>query len=307
MSSVFLQLAIIILAGVLYRRIPGALPPQEIRRVISSIVLNVFIPFLTFGVISTAPLGTDLFTVPIVSISTALIGLALGWLVYARLLRKYLSEPAIGSLILATTWCNAMYMGLPITTSVVGEHVGRVPILYDYLGMTPLLFTIGALVGTRYGTGGERTSIVRGLADVARMPPTITIALALVVNAMGVPVPEWLATAGTSAGKVVAPLMLFSIGLALRLPSWRSIPLLAPAAILRVAVVPILVLPLAGMLILDPDVRLATMLESAMPTMMLTMVFAERYGLDESMLAQAILLSTLLSAITLPQVPLFIR
>ena len=34
--------------------------------------------------------------------------------------------------------------------------------------------------------------------------------------------------------------------------------------------------------------------------MMLTMVFAERYGLDESALAQAILVTTLVSVATLP-------
>ncbi|MEY3385221.1 MAG: hypothetical protein RIR53_32 [Bacteroidota bacterium] len=307
MSSVFLQLAVIMLAGVVYRRLPGTLPPQEIRRVISSIVLNVFIPFLTFGVISAAPLGADLVTVPVVSISTALIGLLLGWLVYAQLLKGRLSEPAIGSLILATTWCNAMYMGLPITTSVVGDHIGRVPILYDYLGMTPLLFTAGALIGTRYGAGQNGTSLAKGLADVARMPPTITIAVALIINALDVPVPDWLTAAGMGAGKVVAPLMLFSIGLSLRMPSWHSIPILMPAAVLRLAIVPALVLPLAGLLITDPDVHLATMLESAMPTMMLTMVFAERFGLDEEVLAQAILVSTLLSMITLPLVPQWIR
>jgi predicted permease len=303
MNLVFLQLALIVVAGILYRRIPNALPPEEIRRVISSIVLNVFIPFLTFGVIATAPMGMDLLTVPVISITTALLGLGLGWLVYARLLRGRLSSPAAGSLILAATWCNAMYMGLPITTSVIGEHVSRVPILYDYLGMTPLLFTLGALIGSRFGAGQVKTSVSRGLTDVFTMPPTITIAAALVVNALDVAIPEWVTSACLSAGKVVAPLMLFSIGLALRLPSWRSIPILMPSVAIRVIIVPALVLPLTGLIIHDADVRLATMLESAMPTMMLTMVFAEKYGLDESVLAQAILLSTLVSALTLPMLP----
>lgn len=303
MSLVFLQLALIVVAGILYRRIPNSLPPQEIRRVISSIVLNVFIPFLTFGVIATAPMGMDLLTVPLISITTALLGLGLGWLVYARLLRRHLSEPAAGSLILAATWCNAMYMGLPITTSVVGEHVSRVPILYDYLGMTPLLFTLGALIGSRYGTAHEKTSIGKGLIDVLRMPPTVSIAVALFVNVVDIPVAEWLINACTSAGKAIAPLMLFSIGLALRLPSLRELPILLPAAAIRVAIVPLIILPLAGMMITDADIRLAVLLESAMPTMMLTMVFAERFGLDESVLAQAILLSTLVSAFTLPVLP----
>lgn len=303
MSLVFLQLALIVVAGILYRRIPNSLPPQEIRRVISSIVLNVFIPFLTFGVIATAPMGMDLLTVPLISITTALLGLGLGWLVYARLLRGRLSSGAAGSLILAATWCNAMYMGLPITTAVVGEHVSRVPILYDYLGMTPLLFTLGALIGSRFGAGQVQTSIVKGLTDVFTMPPAITIAAALVVNALDVPIPEWVTSACLSAGKAIAPLMLFSIGLALRLPSWRSIPILLPSVAVRVIIVPAMVLPLTGLIIHDADVRLATMLETAMPTMMLTMVFAEKYGLDESVLAQAILLSTLVSALTLPMLP----
>lgn len=304
MATIFLQLAVIVLAGALYRRIPGALSSQEIRRVISSVVLNVFIPFLTFGVISMAPTGSDLFTVPIISITTALIGLVLGSVIYTTVLRRYLPDPAIGSLIMAATWCNAMYMGLPITTAVVGEHIGRVPILYDYLGMTPLLFTLGALIGSRYGSGTTSTSIVRGLKDIMLMPPTIAIAAALAVNALDINIPQWCTTACLSAGKVVAPLMLFSIGLALRLPSWRSIPLLLPAVVIRVAVAPLLVVPIAGILIPDQDVRLATVLESAMPTMMLTMVLAERYGLDEAVLAQAILLSTLVSSITLQLIPL---
>jgi predicted permease len=50
----------------------------------------------------------------------------------------------------------------------------------------------------------------------------------------------------------------------------------------------------------DPAVLRSAMLETSMPTMMLTMVFADRYGLDEATLAQAILLSTIVSVATIP-------
>lgn len=307
MTAVFLQLGVMLLAGIGYRAIPGALPAGDIRRVISSIVLHVFIPLLTFGVMSSTPIEQDLLSVPIVSIASCLLGLALGWLVYGWMLRRRLSPPAIGALIVASAWCNAMYMGLPITTAAVGEHIDHVPILFDYLGMTPLLFTIGALICSRYGTSEQSPSFIGGLRQIATMPPTIAIVLGLCCNLAGVPLPSWAVAACEGSGRAIAPLMIFSIGLTLRPPTVAMIPLLLPATLTRVIVVPICILPLADALIGDPDVYAAVMLESAMPTMMLTMVFAERFGLDESTLAQAILLSTIISVITLPQLLLWIR
>lgn len=302
MNSIFLQLGLIVLAGVSYRRLPGSLPASEIRRVISSIVLNIFIPLLTFGVMSRAPIGSDLLTVPIVSISSVLAGLVISWVFYAVFLRSTIAGPAIGSLILASTWCNAMYMGLPITTTIVGEHMSRVPIMFDYLGMTPLLFTVGTLISSRFGTAGEQGGLGRGLVQAMRMPPTLAIAAGLVVNLVGVPIPDWVIAACSAAGKVVAPLMLFSVGLALGMPSLKTVPLLIPSVVIRTVAVPALMLPLTRYLITDPDVFRSVMLEAAMPSMMLTMVFAERFGLDESVLAQAILTSTLFSILTLPYI-----
>ena len=302
MNSVFLQLGLLVLAGVIYRQLPLSLPAQEIRRVISSIVLNIFIPLLTFGVMCRAPIGSDLVTVPIVSISSVICGLILSWIAYAIVLRSQLARSASGSLILASTWCNAMYMGLPITTTIVGEHVSRVPIMFDYLGMTPLLFTAGTLIGTRFGTTSGQSSLGKGLADALRMPPTLAIAAGIIVNLLGIPIPDWTVAACSAAGKVVAPLMLFSIGLALGIPSWKTIPLLLPSVLIRTMVVPALMLPLSRILITDVDVFRSVILEAAMPSMMLTMVFAERFGLDESLLAQAILTSTLFSVLTLPYI-----
>ncbi len=300
MWNVFISLGVVLLAGVLYRFVPGAPPATTVRSVISSIVLNVFVPLLTFGVVSTAPIGSEVWTVPAVSMAAVVVGFVLSWSTYAILLRRFLSRPAIGSLILAGTWCNAMYLGLPISTAVVGIHVAKIPIMYDYMGMTPLLFTVGTIVCVEYGSRGERHTLAEGVAQTLRMPPLIAVVIALVVNLLHIDVPVWLSDACTSAGRAVAPLMLFSIGLALQLPNMRLAPLLAPAVLVRCVLVPVLLAPFAAMLINNTDVYRTVMLETAMPTMMLTMVFADKYGLDESVLAQAILLSTLVAILTLP-------
>jgi predicted permease len=94
--------------------------------------------------------------------------------------------------------------------------------------------------------------------------------------------------------------MLFSIGLTLRLPVRKNVPIIVPAVAIRTILVPLIMVSGTAWLIDDPVVEKAAMLETSMPTMMLTMVFAERYGLDTEALAQAILASTIVSFFTLP-------
>jgi predicted permease len=96
--------------------------------------------------------------------------------------------------------------------------------------------------------------------------------------------------------------MLFSIGLTLRVPDPRHLLIIVPAVAIRTVIVPLILLSATVWLIQDPVVETGAILETAMPTMMLTMVFAEKYGLDTDVLAQAILASTLISIITLPAI-----
>lgn len=300
MLNVFATLGVLLACGVLYRMIPGVPSPQTVRSVIGSVVVNVFIPLLAFEVLATERITSDVWTVPVVSIVTTLIGLMLGLAVYAYALRRHLPRPTIGAMILATTWCNAMYLGLPITLAVVGESAGHVPILFDYAGMTPLLFTVGTFICVAYGGTEKQPSFRNGIVQVLRLPPFIATVAGISVNALGLELPLWFASAAETAGKVVAPLMLFSIGLTLRWPSISRTPLLLPAALIRTVLVPVLVFPLATLLHANDDILRATMLETAMPSMMLPLVFAERYGLDVEALAEAILLSTLIAIGTLP-------
>lgn len=300
MFDVFLQLSIPLTCGILYRFIPGSINAGDVRRVISSIVLNVFIPLLTFGTLSQVQIGEHLWTIPVVSVSAVFVGLALSYLVYGIVLRRYVSPPAAGALILAGTWCNAMYLGLPITTAVLGEPARHIPIEYDYLGMTPLLFSIGTMICVHYGSTDARASFKDAALQVLKLPPMIMIVVAIIVNLLNVPIAPWITASCTSAGKVVPQLMLFSIGLTLRVPDLQYLPRIIPAVGIRTVLVPAIMWSATIWLIQDPIVETGALLETAMPTMMLTMVFAERYGLDTDVLAQAILASTIVSILTLP-------
>ena len=237
-----------------------------------------------------------------IAITVGLASLALSWIVYARFLKNKLSRPTAGALILASTLCNATYLGLPVVQAVVGEEYSQVPLMFDLLGMSVLLFSFGTIICVEFGTRGTKHTFGEGLRQILRLPPMIAAVAGLVYNVLGGTLPEVVDSTLDALGSVVAPLMLFSIGLALSVPKLKALPILAPAIGIKVVVAPLIGFLLVGWLIADPNIALGTHLETAMPTMVLTIVFAERYGLDEEILAQAIVLTTIVSLITLPLV-----
>lgn len=299
MINVFLSLGILLLSGTVLRYVPNIPSAHTIRAVIGTLVLRIFLPALTFSVVYRAPINSDLWAIPAVSACCTIICFGFAWIVFARGLKKWLLAPAIGSLLLASVWCNATYLGLPLVTALIGPEVSRVPVLFDLLAMSPLLFTIGTLICVEYGTRGVQHTIGAGLVQAIKLPPTIAVAVGLIFNISGIPVPDAIMDASTIAGKVVAPLMMVSVGLAMHAPNWRKLPILVPVVLIKLVVAPIVGLMISNLLISDQQIFRAVVLESAMPTMMITMVFAEKYGLDEELLAQAILVTTIVSVVTI--------
>lgn len=302
MLDVFLALFALMAAGILIRFVPRIPSATDLRAAIGSMVLNVFLPALTFQSLATAPLSHELWMIPAISIATALVSAALGWLVVVRVIGSRLHDAQMGALILAATFCNATYLGLPVVTKVVGPDFARIPIVFDMLGMSPVLFTLGAWIGIRYGSSSDQRTIGHSLRSIFTLPPFLAAVAGLLLNIAGVPLPGAVTTFTSMAGSVVAPLMLFSIGLALQAPQRRQAAILAPSVVIKLVVAPLVAYALSHLTPMASSVELATVLEAAMPTMVLTMVFAQRYHLDTELLAQAILFSTVLSMLTLPLV-----
>jgi predicted permease len=300
MAQTFLTLFLLILSGVLYRYVPGSPDPSVLRQRIGSLVFNILLPALAFSVMATAPFGSDLITVPLTSVITVVVSYACAWLVYGMAMSAKIPKPTAGALILAAVWCNCTYLGLPIVTGVIGDHMSRVPIVFDLLGMSPMLITLGATMSMRFGRTEEQQRIMQSLRHILTRPPFLATIVGLLANGAHIGIHPTILDVLSYAGSAVPPLMMVSIGLGLRMPRRTSAALLAPAIVIKLVLAPLVAYVVARPLIADPDVFLATMLEAGMPTMMLTMVFADRYGLDTDTLAQAIVVSTIVSMITLP-------
>jgi hypothetical protein len=297
MHHVLLQMAGLVAAGVAWRHwAPLGLSGDEMRRALTGLVYVLLLPALVLGVLWEATLGLDSLRIAAVAAGSLLLVLAMAWAGYRA---AVVPKPAAGALILAAAFPNVTYLGLPVLEQTLGEWARSVAIQYDLFACTPLLLSLGMLVGRLHGDREETAHPLRSLVGV----PALWAALAAVaLNLTGVPPPAvfkgWL---GLLAGSVV-PLMLFSLGLGLRWDSvsWRAVPLVTPVIVLQLAVMPVLAWGLAYGLGLHGPLLTAVVLEAAMPSMVLGVVICDRYGLDTGLYAMVVSLSTALSVFTLP-------
>ncbi|MFO7953884.1 AEC family transporter [Thioalkalivibrio sp.] len=302
MLSVMTQMGALIVAGVVWRALqPGGLDADTTRRVLTTLVYYLLLPALVLQVLWVAPLGLDSLRIALVAGLTvlAMVGVTL------MACRICMAErAAIGAMLLAAAWPNATYLGLPVLDSLFGEAGRAVAIQYDLFACLPLVLTLGVLLARRYGDpeavrlyGGG--SPLRGLAAV---PSIWAAAVGVGLNLAGVPLLDWLDVFLGFLADSVAPLMLFSLGLALVFTRFRGRDArpLAVVAVVQLILAPVFALGLVLWTGLGGVPGIGSVLEAAMPAMVLGLVFCDRFRLDTGLYAAAVTLTTALSLVTLP-------
>jgi len=143
---------------------------------------------------------------------------------------------------------------------------------------------------------------VHPLLSLLKVPPLWAAAAAIVLNVLQVPQPAMLAGMLDMLGSAVVPLMLFSLGLGLQWAGgwWSRLAIVAPVAVIQLGLVPLIAWGTASGLGLAGDLRMAVLLEAAMPSMVLGIVICDRFRLDTPLYAMAVTVTTALSLVTLP-------
>lgn len=298
MQYVLMQMAALIACGIVLRRVlPAAIDPDTARHVLTDLVYKLLLPALVLLVLWRAPFGWDALRIAITAAGGVLAALAAALLIYRGWLHT--PAPAAGALMLAAAFPNVTYLGLPVLDATFGPWARSVAIQYDLFACTPLLLTVGILLARAHGTRPHGTGIATGLLKV----PALWAALAAIgLGAAGVRMPaaltEWLQLLADG----VAPLMLIALGMALRWDrhSARRLPLALPALSIQLLLMPLVAWAVATATGLGGEVLQATVLEAAMPSMVLGIVLCDRYGLDTGLYAVTVTLSTALALITLP-------
>jgi predicted permease len=261
---------------------------ERLARFVLAAMLYALFPVVTFANVAHLRLTTQIGVgLGLAYASLALTGLV-GWFVGARVLR--LERPQTGALICAGLLANTGYLGLPLTSALLGN--GRLPtaVLYDQLVSGPTLLIAGFGVGAAFGTRAGEGAAQRVRSFAARNPPLAALAAGLI----GGPsvAPPWLLDVSHAIVLALLPLGFLAVGvnLAAAGPPRARGRALGAAIGLRVVLAPLALLGLSRLV--SGGVPDAYRLQSAMPTAVNSLVVAHAYGLDLSLAAAAIGWST---------------
>lgn len=301
MFNVMLQMALLIIAGIAWQRFaPSHISAISHRRALTDLVFYILLPALVIDVLWQAPLDADTFSIQLTAITRLVTAAGLMWLTLQLFNRvQPLSRAQQGALMLAATFPNATYLGLPVTSEVLGDWAQEMVLKFDLFACTPILLSVGILMAQTYGKSEGRSN---PFAELLRVPPLWALLVACLLNLTHTPQPEMIGHAlHTLAGGVV-PLMLIALGMSIRWDTFKFalIPKLLPVCIIGLLIAPLTAMLVAEQLGLGGHTLTAITLLSAMPTMVFGVIICERYHLDGALYAAAVFSTTLLSIFTLP-------
>jgi predicted permease len=265
--------------------------------VLTTFVYYLLLPAMVLDVLWTADIGMQSFQYTILGIGCIVFAMLCMWMIGT--LFKF-EDKRLGAMILAAAFPNVTYLGLPVLEQTFGSWARSVVIQMDLFATSPLLFTIGIMAVRHYGEDDSENP--KSVLAFLNAPPFWAAAIAVIFNLDGLVAPVWFAGALQKLSAAVVPLMLFSLGLALnwKAVARRNIPYVVPVVVIKMLLMPIFAIFLAGYLPMEGKYKAAAVLDMAMPSMVLGLVFCDRYRLDSALYAMTVTVTTALSLITLP-------
>ncbi len=298
MGTIMAAAVLLILLGMGMAKL-GVIRRQDVQ-VLNTLIITVGMPSLIFLAVWRSELNTELLKIPILAIMTVFGCLSIAFAV-TRLIR---SNPATaGAFIIASGFGNTAFLGFPLVISVFGAENLVYAVFYDQFSTGLIGLSLGAGIAAAFGKG--RTTVKEILGNIVRFPPVWGLILGFLVQ--GAPLPEFLVKTLEYLSSLVVPLVMISLGLSLRTDALgKSLPLAFCAAGIKLIISPLILVILARAFNVTGIPFQVSLLEAAMPSMMMTLSYAIRYELDVELTASIILITLLLSTITLPLILSFI-
>lgn len=299
MAGVLVQMCVLIFCGMLWRHLrPFGVDAEAVQRLITGLVFNALLPALVLSAMWGTGFHPEGWKISIFGMGIVTFGIV-ATLLCQRLAR--MEQPQIGAAMLGISFPNVTFLGLPVLEQLFDPASARVIVIQlDLFATGPLVYTLGLFIAAHYGEPLDGTA--HPLRPLVINPPLWAALMAMGLTEAGIDQPLVVHTVLDAAARPVAPLMLLALGLGLRSGIWqsRSVRLAGIAAVVKLVGTPWFGLGLADLLAIEGDVRIALVLEAAMPSMLLGIVYCDRYRLDTGLYAMLATLTTLLSLTTLP-------
>jgi len=269
-------------------------------RPVSHVIFYIFSPCLVFTLLTDNALsGADILRMMgFASLITLMIGgLSLG---IGRIFR--MERVLLVPLLLTTLFSNVGNYGLPLNLFAFGETGLAHATLYFVTNLI-WLNTVGVVIASM-----GRTGFIEALKRLMKFPSTYSLVLAVILSQMHWQMPEPLDRTIRLLGNATIPLMLVLLGLQFQATGWRvNLRALVTSNMLRLVVSPLLAMGLAPLFALQGVARQAGILESAMPSAVLSIVLATEFNLNTDFVTSVVFVSTILSPFTILPLLMYLR
>ena len=294
---------ITIVLGFLTTRL-GLFSPADMR-VLGKFVINLALPALLFNALAQRPIG-EILNGPYLLVYAlgSLLTLGLGFWWARRAVHQDGTTSAYYAMGMSCS--NSGFVGYPIALLTLGPVAGvmlGLNMIVENLLMIPLLL---ALAERGEGHGGAWHRVLRqALGKLLRNPLVIGLLAGFVVSLMGWKLPPALARTVTLFAQASGALSLFVIGgalVGLKIQGMRR--QVAQIAFGKLLVHPLavagvlLLLEAAGLVEMEPALRIGVVLMAAMPMMGIYTILAQKHG-REGLAAAALLGTTAASFVTI--------
>ncbi|WP_421997207.1 AEC family transporter [Reyranella sp.] len=282
---------------------------REATSALNAFVSYFALPVLFFGTLARTPVRAVLDPALLAGFGAVVVATFVLGMAATRLMgRRGLAAMSLQGI--AASWGNVGYMGVPLCLAAFGED-SLPPAMLTVIVTAVVAMVIGVmLIELEVAAGhGPLRTFLRAAFNVARNPLPLSIALGMVVSAVGLPVPtpveKWIDLLGAAAG----PCALFAIGLFLSDKSIRSG--LAEAG--TATAIKLLVQPALAWLVLPLFVDLkgipgqVALLMAALPTAANAFVLAKQFDVSVEQNTAAVLLSTAFSVVTVSALLVMLR
>ncbi|WP_456371738.1 AEC family transporter [Methanocaldococcus sp.] len=272
---------------------------EEHAKILNSIVIYFAMPstiFLTIIKNVSSNQILNFLKLPIIIfISFMLVGLL------SYLLGKYifkLDDKKLGGLILVSMLGNTGFLGYPVILGMFGEE-GLARAIFCDLGSVFATMLLGTYVGIRFGKSKNKSV----LKEMIKFPPLLTGIFSIILTIFNFKLnylPNFLLKSLNYLSSATVPLIMMSLGLSLSPKSlkfgifWGLV-----ASLFRFIISPTLSFTLSDIIKIVGLDRNVLLVESSMPSAMMSLVLGTLYELDIKLIASSIFITTTLSLLVI--------
>jgi predicted permease len=261
-------------------------------RMLSRVVFYALLPCLAFRLLLTSnATGPNVARLMLVAV---LIMGAMGLVGYAAAKGLGLDGKYLRAFLMVVMFSNGGNYGLPVVRFAFGPEALTYATIFFLTGSV-MTYTVGA-----FFAGSHRSKIAGALEKIWKMPSLYGLALALLVRAIGRPVPEAILRPVDLLSDAALPVMILILGMQLERAVWPSRPGIVVLAVgISLFVAPVVALAFTSVLGITGAARQSAVILSSMPVAVVTTILALEFELAPEFVTGAVFLSTIASPLTL--------